>query len=413
MRGPALLLAWLCLVAGPAAGQRRHGLTDRGLDSLRQDVAIDSVDAQSWYRLGLGLWEKHQYDGADSAFRQALHFQPWHAGAHLALGILPAARGGRYLQDLPDRVGRDSAWALIRAAFRHQADAKVSDPRVDLSPLAFLNDDELIPSTTVSSSAIVINGIRLSSYYDTPALKPMRRALRALIEQHPDSAFDLLAAALAARRADQLMNDQFIDLYATAALRAHHPDAAANGYRELAQRAARREAAAHGSLPVDLGPAANARGHFLLLYGMAQVEAGHGDLARAAFHEALLTDITLYQAHAQLADLAEADGDLDGALAERQAAISVAPETARPYLDLGITLLQAGRAREAEGALTDAAQRLPWDPGIQLFLFQAAMATGDRVVAKHALDALDLFAPRRNRDQVAEAHRRFDEASAQ
>lgn len=406
------LVGWSLLVAVPAAGQAPRGLTDRGLDSLRQDVAIDSVDAQSWYRLGLGLWEKHKFDAADSAFQRALHFQPWHAGAHLALGTLPGARGSRYLQDLPDRIGHDSTLAFLRATLRHLADATVSDPRVDLSPLGFLSDEELISSRTASSTAFVINGMRFQSFYDTPALKPMRRAMRALIEQHPESAYAGLAAALAARRPDQVMTDQFIDLYATSALRAGHPDAAANGYRELAQRAGRREAAAHGSPSVDLGPLFNARGDALLLYGIAEAEAGHPDVARAAFHEALLTDVTLYQAHARLADLAEAEGDLDGALAERQAAIAVTPETARPYLDLGITLLQAGRAREAEDALTDAAQRLPWDPGIELFLFQAAMATGDRVVAQHALDALDLFAPRRNHDQVVDAHQRFAQGTA-
>jgi tetratricopeptide (TPR) repeat protein len=405
---PAFLVGMLSLVALPAAGQARHGLTDRGLDSLRQDVAIDSVDAQSWYRLGLGLWEKRRFDAADTAFRQALRFQPWHAGAHLALGTLPFARGGRYLLDLPGRVGRDSAAALILAADRSKAEARFLDPRLDLAPLAFLTDDELVPG----SGSVSFVGPLVLFLAPPPAVRPMRHAYRALIAEQPDTAFAILAKALAERRDGEVMNDEFILPYATAALRARHPDAAADGYRELAQRSGRRETAAHGSSVVDLGPISNPRGRFLLLYGIAEVEGGHPEVARAAFHEALLTDVTLYQAHAQLADLAETDGDLDGALAERQAAIAVAPETARPYLDLGITLLQAGRPREAEDALVEAAQRLPWDPGIELFLFQASLAAGDRVVAQHALAALDLFAPRRNHDQVVDAHQRFAQGTA-
>jgi tetratricopeptide (TPR) repeat protein len=403
-----LLAVVLALAARPAAGQAGHGLTDQGLDSLRHDVAIDSVDAQAYYRLGLGLWEKHKLDEAETAFQRALHFQPWHAGAHLALAVLPSSRSGRYWMDLGHRITLDSARAIRRTILQHRAEASVLDPRSDLAPLGFLKDDELV----TDHQTINLAGFQFSTYFDVPALKAMRRAMRELIDQRPDSAFDILAAALAARRHDQTMNDEFIALYATSALRSGHPDAAADGYRELAERAGRREAASHGTGPFDPGPAYNVRGHFLLLYGIAEAEAGKHQVARAAFREALLTDLTFYQAHARLADLAEEDGDLEAALAERQAAIAVAPETARPYLDLGITLLQAGRAREAEDALTEAVVRLPWDPGAQLFLFQAAMTTGDRPAAQRALTALDLFAPRRNHDQVVEAHRRFDEGTA-
>ena len=60
----------------PAAAQSRHGLTDRGLDSLRQTTLVDSVDAEAYYRYGLGLWEKKKFDAADTAFRRALHFAP-------------------------------------------------------------------------------------------------------------------------------------------------------------------------------------------------------------------------------------------------------------------------------------------------------------------------------------------------
>lgn len=402
---PAFLLAGLCLVAGPAAGQGPHRLSDRGLDSLRQDVVLDSVDAQAWYRFGLGLWEKHRYDAADTAFRAALRYEPWHAGAHLALGTLPFARGGRYLMDLPDRVGRDSALALLEAASLHRAEARTLDPRLDLAPLGFLTDDELVAGT----ATFTILGPQTIVFSSAPiAVGPMRRAYRALIAERPDTAFAILARALAERRPGETMNDEFISLYAGAALRSGHPDAAASGYRELAQRAGRREQAAHGSPIVDPGAVFNLRSRYLLLYGLAEAEAHQREVARAALHEALLIDLTLYQAHARLADMAEEDGDLAAALEERRAAIAVSPESPRPYLDLGITLLQAGQPRAAEDTLTEAAARLPWDPGIELFLFQAAMAAGDRAVAKHALDALDLFAPRRNHDQVADAHRRFE-----
>lgn len=402
-----LMVIGALVAAAPAAAQAPRHLTNRGLDSLRRDVAIDSVDAESYYRLGMGLWEKKQFDAADSAFLRAVHFQPWHAGAHLALSILPVTRGERYLFDLVRRVTEDSVVAMMKALRRHEVLAMSFDPRLDLAPLAFLKDDQLIPDySTVQFGSFSFRT------YSTEAVRPMRRALRALIDRRPDTAFAILAEVLSKRRPNETMSDRFISLYAMAAIRSRHPDAAANGYRELAQREGRREAALHVRGAME-GRPSGGRGFDLLLYGMASAEAGQEAVARAAFREALTVDLTFYQAHARLADLAEGDGDLEEALTERRAAIAIAPEEGRPYLDLGVTLLQAGRAAEARDALLDAAQRLPWDPGTQLFLFDAAMQCHDRATAGRALAALDLFAPRRNHEQLADAHRRFDDVAAQ
>ena len=397
-RARRALVAGLLLGAAPLAAQRAPRLSARGLDSLRAVTAVDSVDADAWYRYGLGLWQRRQYDAADSAFRRALRYRPWHSGAHLALGFLMFGRGGRYLFDLPGRVGPDSALALLRDALRHRREGYRADPRADLSALRFLKDDELVPD----SRSVTIGDVTYGTQFFIPALRDMRRAARRLVEGQADSAFAILARALARRRADQTMTDQFIELYARAALLSGRPAAAADGYRELARRAGRREAAAAGG-PFDLAPVLNSRGLYLLLYGVAELETGDRAVARAAFQEALTTDLTFYEAHARLADLAEAEGDLDAALEERRAAVATAPGAARPYIDLGVTLLQAGRAREAKAALTEAVARLPWDAGAQRFLFQAALAAGDRESAARALAAFRLFAPRRNQEQVAAA----------
>ena len=398
--GPALLL--LLLAATPAAAQRRERLSDRGLDSLRLATTIDSVDAESWYRYGLGLWEHRRFDAADSAFQRALRFQPWHGGAHLALSFLPFGRGDRYLFDLEGRVGRDSALAILRTAVAHRAAARLGEVRLDLSALRFLRDDELVPD----SREIRIGGVTFRSWFVIPGLQAMRKAMRQLIDDRPDSAFTLLTQALARRRPDEGMTNGFIELYADAAYRSGRYEAAAQGYRELAQRATRREQSQgreHFAGPV------NERALYLLLYGLAVAETGQHAVARAALREALVADLTLYQAHARLAELAESDGDVEGAIAERQSAVALAPENARAYLDLGITLLQAGRPRPAVQALTEAVARVPWDPGSQLFLFEAALAAQDRATAERALASLELFAPRRNREQVDDARRRLAE----
>lgn len=402
--GPAVLVA--LVAAAPAAAQSRHKLSDRGLDSLRQDVTIDSVDAEAWYRLGLGLFEKKRYDAADSMFQRAVHLQPWHAGAHLARAVLLRARGEGYLKDVDHHYGRDSVFALIRMAAANESEADMLEPRLDLAPLAFLKDEELVPE---GAFFYLNTGGRAPRSLDpVPA---MRKALRWMIEQEPESAYAILQGTMATMPMAFARGD-LLSLFGSAALRAGHPEVAVIQYRQLAARTIRAEQSAAGTPFATLFTLTHAQGRYLLLYGVAEAEAHQPAVARAAFQQALTTDLGLYQAHSRLADLAESAGDLTDALQERRTAVAIAPDEARPYLDLGITLLQSGQPDSAKAALNDAASRLPWDPGIELFLFQSAMAVHDRATAQRALDALDRYAPRRNRDQVADAHRQFDQVAA-
>jgi Tfp pilus assembly protein PilF len=142
---------------------------------------------------------------------------------------------------------------------------------------------------------------------------------------------------------------------------------------------------------------------------MASDRAGSPAVAKAALREALLIDLTLYQAHSRLAEIAEAQGQVEEAIDERRSAIGIAPDIARLHVELGITLLQAGRPAEAKDALAEAVAIAPRDPVAQLFLFQAAMMLADRPTATRALAALEISAPARNREQVADARVRLAE----
>jgi predicted Zn-dependent protease len=232
----------------------------------------------------------------------------------------------------------------------------------------------------------------------------MRLGARYLVRGLADSAYQVFSAALATRDSSETLPDDFIWYFALAADRSGHPDLAMDGFRELAQRAGRRESEA-----LILGPTGGDRELFLALYGMAADRVGHAVIARAALREALTVDLTLYQAHSRLADIAETTGNTDEAIAERRAAIDLAPDVGRLHMDLGVTLLQAGRPAEAKVEFLEAAVTLPWDPGVLLFLFQSAVTTADRPTAERAFTALELFAPRRNAEQVADARRRLAE----
>jgi tetratricopeptide (TPR) repeat protein len=391
----------LAAAVAPAAAQGPRGLSDRGLDSLRQATRIDSVDAEAYYRYGLGLWEKKKFDAADSAFRRALHFAPWHAAAHLALGALPYGRGDRYMFDLPHRVPADSFRNFVIGTSHQTRDALLSDPLVDLSPLRFLDDEALVSDrgrlACIQQLCFVLAG--RSRWFH-----PMRAGARYLVRGRADSAYQVLAKAMAARDSNETLPDDFIWYFALAADRSGHPELAMDGFRELAQRASRRESQA-----LILGPTGGDRDLFLALYGMAADRVGRPAIARAALREALIVDLSLYQAHSRLADIAEAMGNTEEAIAERRAAIDVAPDVGRLHLDLGVTLLQAGHPAEAKAEFREAQVTLPWDPGVLLFLFQSAITTSDRPTAEQALASLELFAPQRNAEQVADARRRLAE----
>lgn len=396
---PLFLVGMLALAALPAAGQGR-----REMARLRQAVVADSVDAESYYHLGLGLWSGHRFAGADSAFRRAIHFAPWHAGAQLALALLPMGRGERYLFDLRLRITPDSLQAIADESNTHLRSAFLADPLVDLAPFRLVPVDALLSG---GGAAACLPGHCLHPGGVPDWLRALRRGVRWLAAGHPDSAYTVFDRAATARRPDETFPDEFIWYYALAADRTAHPDVAADGYRELAERTVRRETNDRA-----MGPDGVAPDFFLVLYGMASDRAGHRELAREAYRAALVMNLSNRYAHSRLADLAESDGQTELALSERQAAITAAPDEGRPYLDLGATLLRAGRPVDAREAFLEGAQRLPWDPGTQLSLFQAAMALGDRATAQRALAALDLFTPRRDRDQVVAAHQRFDGPAA-
>jgi Flp pilus assembly protein TadD len=395
--GPVLLTI---VAIGPLTAQRRPIRAD-SLRALEQWARRDSLDPLAAYEYGMALWERRRFGRADSAFRRTLTFAPEHAGAHLARAVLPFVRGERYTFDTLGRMPRDSILALIRTSSAHSNRAFLNDPLVDLTAYRYVGVEDLVPSyrtAFLGGSTIVLRG-------STPWwLTRTRRGVRHLIEGRPDSAFlylDRLVNSPEVTQEGRELPDLFIWYYAHAAGRVGNFARAADGFRELAQRAFRREQ----QEPDWVLP--SSRGHLLYFYGIMSDRAGNPAVARAALQEALSLELSLYQAHSRLADLAEQRGDFDEALAERRRAIEVSPETGRLYLDLGISLLQADRPIAAESAFVQAAELLPYDPGAHYFLADVARRNGHSAREQEALHRFLLVAPRRNVDQAAEARARL------
>jgi tetratricopeptide (TPR) repeat protein len=387
----------LCTIVaiGPLAAQRRPIRRD-SLRTLEAVVRRDSLDPVASFELGRGLWSRRRFIRADSAFRRTLTLAPDHPGAHLALSVLPHVRGERYFFDTLRLLPPDSLDGLVLALERHARHAYLTDPLVDLSVLRDVGAEILVPSIRRPAG---------SAQVDPWWLARSRRGVRHLIEGRPDSAlveFDRLRNSREVVERGRYLPDLVVWYYALAAGRIGKYDRAAAGFRELAQRMYRWEQVA----PDWVAP--GSRALMLYYYGVMSDRAGRPDIARAALEEALVIDISLYQAHARLADLAEIRGQIEVGLEERRRAIAVSPETGTLHHDLGVSLLRAGRPVPAESAFVRAAELLPYDPSTHYYLAVVARQNGHRAQERTALERFLLLTPSRNADRAAEARGRLE-----
>ena len=387
------------LVAAPLAAQAPPA--EPPVDSLRRWAARDSLDARAFFDLGMGLWSGHEYDAADTAFQRALALSPHYAEPHLALALLPFGRGWRFLNDLSHRVTADSMRGLLRNSSRLYREAYLLDPLVDPRILRYLGVDELVPRY---GEVEFQGGIVLATAVPWWEGKT-KRGVRYLVDGQYDSAFAVLDQVLHAREMSQgaILPDLFIWYYGLAAAHDAKYDRAAAAFQELAQRAFRRQNAD----PDWVLP--SSRADYLYLYAVMSTRYGNLGVAIPAFQEALAVNLGLFEAHARLADIQENRGDVDGAITERQRAVDVSPETGELHLDLGVTLLGAGRAAAAESAFVAAARLLPNDAGAQQFLANTALQLGDSTVARRALERFVVVAPARYAEQVDQARRTLAE----
>lgn len=389
--GPLLLTI---ILAGPLAAQGRPIRRD-SLRTLEAVARRDSLDPIAIFELGRGLWQRRKFIRADSAFRRTLRLAPDHPGAHLALSVLPYVRGERYYFDTLRLLPPDSLEGLVLAIERHARHAYLTDPLVDLSVFRSVGAEVLVPSIRRRAG---------SARIDPWWMGRTRRGVRHLIEGRPDSAlreFDRLRDSREVVERGRYLPDLVVWYYALAAGRLGRFDRAAAGFRELAQRMYRWEQVA----PEWVAP--GSRALMLYYYGVMSDRSGRPDIARAAFEEALVTDISLYQAHTRLADLAEGRGEHELGLEERRRAIEVSPETGRLHYDLGVSLLRAGRPIQAESAFVRAAELLPYDPDTHYRLAEAARRNGDRSRERAALERFLVLSPPRNVEQVAAARGRL------
>jgi len=121
------------------------------------------------------------------------------------------------------------------------------------------------------------------------------------------------------------------------------------------------------------------------MLGRAHLACDTQTLALSAFNESLLTDPNQAEARALRGSLLRKIGDLEGALADYEAAQRLAPEDASITYASGLVYLQLGQIIEAEQTIGQAAMALKDNAGLQLLHALLAYTTGETATAQASL----------------------------
>jgi Flp pilus assembly protein TadD len=137
---------------------------------------------------------------------------------------------------------------------------------------------------------------------------------------------------------------------------------------------------------------------------------GRFDQAIPTFKRTLEFDVGLYVAHVQLARIYSAARLWDDAIQERRAAVDANAEDSDLYLELGATLLQAGRTAEAEEPLRRAADMNPRDSRVPYMLGMVLTQLDKDSEARWAFQRFLDMAPSTYRTQIEEVRGRLASA---
>ena len=349
-------------------------------------AAADSNDPVAHYASALRHWERRDWDAAERALRQAVALAPDYADASLGLALLFAERGEDHWKAVERAEGEaavERAREEARQAYRR---AFLADPLVDLALYLRSDAPDLAPEDRPWWFDAFRDAIEAYGRGDGPAaLEVLRRIVT-----------DLRAGGDAERLPDEV-------LWFRALVAARERDYGV-AIAELSRLTARSDSTARLETPRSSPLVGN---DYRYVLATVRYKAGRFDEAIATFEAAIARDLSLYQAHTQLARIHQVAGRWDAAVQERRRAIVANPDDANLLTELGATLLEAGRAGEAGTTLAEAARRAPRDARVPYLQSIAALDAGDSIAARSALTRFLAIAPSRYARQIEDAHRRL------
>lgn len=384
----AVVLA-VVLAGAPAALAAQQAQLLVGSRTLAARAVEDSCDAVVVYEAGIGSLSDGRHDEAERYFRRALEINPRLAPAHLGLSALPYARRRKLWEEEARGKLSDSLRAVVNEANRSYRRAFLIDPFVDLAVFGLVREERGTLTLYGASGKTVhlLNG--LEQYY---------AGLHG-------GAYDLFTRAIGQdRKRDPRLKVPLYVVWLRSLAAAHMGmnDSAASDMRFVLGRVQEREKT-DSMLYFTTLPSNEIR------YVLATIRqrGGHAEEARELYREVLTNDLAMYMAHVRLAEIEEAAGRWDAAIAERRSAAEKAPEDPTLLHDLGVALAKRRQWRDAVGPLTEAATRGPLNPRVFHSLAEVHRLLGNRAEERAALERFVAIAPSAFRAQIEAARRRL------
>ena len=388
-RSPVLLLLLCAVLVMPLAAQRIK--LPVGLKELESLAQKDSLDPAAHYNVALGYWNEKRYDDAERELKLAAVMDPKLAEAYLALAYLPYARRPKlWAEEDADRVPEEWKAAMVESDRMYRR-AFLVNPMVDLriagatTPPKDSRWEVLYPDTYEF----------YFQAFDDMLQGDYEQAHGRFVKLHRER-------RLAGPGQGKLPS--FVYWYeGLSAAHTSRWDEAVTAFEHLMGEEKAREDK-HKDELIRIPLQTNEYRYFLAHLHHA---AGRSEEAMKLFREALESDIGLYMAHVQMANMYEQDRKYPEAITERQRAIDANPDDASLLMDLGVTLGKAGRFGEAEEALQRAAEANPRDARIPFWLGLCQMEESKRAEAKASLTHFLAVAPSRWEKQIGMANQRL------
>lgn len=382
----------LLAVSAAGASAQDTGLRPENLLVLEARVAEDSNDAQNYYDLALGYWNKDKYVEADSALRIAIRLDPRYAEAYLALAYLPYSRRPQLTQEIElNRVPEqwkpvvEEADGFYRQAFR-------LNPLVNLRIIGFaylLHEPTFDDLTT---DEYHIYDLFYGGFVDLGTGRYPRAYERLTRLGHEVFHED---------RHPERVPEYVLWYRALAAAHSVRFAAADSDLTRLLERSLNRER------KPELVRVPLRTNEYRFTLGVLRFLSGRVDSAVALFQESIANDLGLYMAHVYLATIYEQQQRMDEALVERQRAVDASPEDGILLQELGLALYNQGRQAEAQDVLKRAIAANPRNAFPHYILGHSALARGQPAEAKAEFTRFLELAPRRFTDYIADAKARL------
>lgn len=363
-----------------------------GRSELEARATQDSLDAAAHYNVALAYWNEKRFDDTERELKLATVLDPKFAEAYLALAYLPyAQRPKLWSEEARDRVPEE--WKQrLEESDRLYRRAFLVNPMVDL---------RIAGAVTMPRDAVweaLYPGV-YEFYF---------QAFDDMLQGNYEQAYGRFTKLHRERRlagpgqGKLPMSFHWFEGLAAAHTQRWLP--AKQRFEHLIAESVAEEKKLEEKDLVRIPLRTNEYRYFLANISHA---AGETDQALELYRKTLESDLGLYMAHVQMANIYESQRRYAEAIEERKRAVDANPDDPSLVMDLGVTLGKSGKFAEGEEVLKKAAEANPRDPRVSFWTGLCQAEQGKREDAKASLSRFISTAPSRWDKQIGMAKQRL------